>query len=102
MIKITLSDPNDFLVYREGSGGSIEIFDIVVGSTRGVGKGRRLVRMLVERVKGETSLIFALTRESNLVAQQFYRAIGFRKLGILRKFYRDSREDAVAFGMDLQ
>lgn len=36
-------------------------------------------------------------RETNLEAQQFFRAVGFRAEKILREFYRDTDEDAYGF-----
>lgn len=36
-------------------------------------------------------------RESNLVAQQFFRSQGFRALGICRDVYEDTNEDAYLF-----
>jgi len=94
-------DPRDFLVWREGSGGSVEIFDIQVGSERGKGKGRELVRLLREEVGGRSMLIWAITRERNKIAIQFYGALGFRLVGWLRKFYKDTNEDALLYGLDL-
>lgn len=85
MWKLTLESELDFLVYREGSGGSFEIFDIAVGTERGVGKGRRLISML--REKTESALVYAFTRESNVIAQQFYEKVGFTLRGRLSGFY---------------
>lgn len=93
MKKIELNDGQDYLYYREGSGDTVEIFDIAVNSERGVGNGRKLVDTLRSQV--ETHLIFALTRVSNIGAQKFYLKVGFHNLGRLKKFYSD--EDAVMF-----
>lgn len=99
--RITLEDACDFLDYREGSGGTVEIFDIVVGSERGIGRGRRLVQLLIDRVKDQSKLVFAITRNSNAIARLFYRKIGFRRIGTLRSFYPDTGEDAVMYGRDI-
>lgn len=103
---ITLEDQNDFLVYRKGSGRSAEIYDIAVGSSRREGKGRKLVELLLEKVSSETSLVFAITRISNVPAQQFYEALGFRIIGRLHNFYRDGgitahTESAIMYGLDV-
>jgi ribosomal-protein-alanine N-acetyltransferase len=41
-------------------------------------------------------------RETNLPAQLFFRAAGFRAVTVLRDFYRDSDEDAylMQFGLE--
>jgi len=99
MKTLTLEDPADNLIYREGSGGTVEIYDIVVGSERGVGKGRALVKRLLDEVQDRTNLIFAITRASNHRAQQFYAHCGFRFVGSLHSFY--DGEDAIVFGLDV-
>lgn len=89
MQRITLNEI-DFLDYREGSGGTIEIFDIAVMSERGKGVGTELIRLLQERTN--THLISAITRGSNYQARAFYRKNGFIEVR-LPDFYLD--EDAV-------
>ena len=99
MNKIILdNDDRDFLLWRDGSGDTIEIFDIAVGSERGVGKGRRLIELLFEQLHAETR-VFAITRATNLVAQQFYEKLRFDVVGVLRRFYSGNMEvDAVMYG----
>lgn len=100
MGKIILDgDERDFLTYRWGSGKTVEIFDIAVGSERGVGKGRRLVEVLLSRVKHRTHLVFAITRVSNKIAREFYNKIGFQKIGDLINFYEN--ESAVMYGRSM-
>jgi ribosomal protein S18 acetylase RimI-like enzyme len=90
-------DERDFLVYRDGSGGTVEVFDIAVGSERRRGKGRRLLEMLFERLASETR-VFAITRSDNEVAIRFYEATCFDVCGVLRRFYGCRRgTDAVMF-----
>lgn len=89
MQRITLNEI-DHLDYREGSGGTIEIYDIAVMSERSKGIGSELIRLLQERTS--THLIFALTRGSNHQARAFYRKNGFIEVR-LPDFYSD--EDAV-------
>lgn len=87
MTTIYGDDRRDFLVYREGMGGTVELFDIAVMSERGKGIGRKLVNSLIRRVQGEYLEIFAITRISNTVAQQFYEALGFRICARIHNFY---------------
>ena len=89
-------DPRDFLEWQSGSGGSVEITEIAVGSERGRGRGRALVAALLDG-QDPSRLIYAITRETNTVAQEFYRALGFKTCGILRGFYDDG--DAVMFSI---
>lgn len=84
--RITLEDPRDFVDYREGSGHTIEIFDIQVGSERRQGKGRRLLELLFAHLKPETR-VWAITRADNETAQQFYEACQFKTVNVLRRFY---------------
>ncbi len=90
------SDPRDFLEYRDGSGGTVEIFEIVVRSKRRTGIGRALVQSLVDTVQGHTHLIFALMRSSNLIAHDFYQGLGMQVIARLPSFYVE--EDAVMYG----
>lgn len=40
-------------------------------------------------------------RESNVAAQLFFRAQGFRAVSVLRDFYDDTSEDAYAMRYDI-
>lgn len=93
-------DERDFLVWREASGGTVEIFDIAVGSERRVGNGRRMVEMLLETLAGKVHLVWAITRMSNEIAKEFYAGLGFRIIAVLGRFYVE--EDAVLFGKAVQ
>ena len=99
--------PDDFLIYREGSGNTVEIFDIVVNSVRRQGKGRQLVYKLYEMLPRGTNLVWAITRASNQIAQQFYEELNFRVIGVLRNFYNTLDEDgnecvdAIMYGRDV-
>ncbi len=97
-------DSRDFLLYREGSGGTVEIFDIVVGSERRVGIGKKMVYHLLEtKVGPEVKLVWAITRASNFIAQHFYEGLHFRVVGVLRSFYKDEGRivDAIMYGLDV-
>lgn len=104
---ITLDDYRDFLVYRQGMGRTVEIYDICVETDRRKGKGRKLIKRLLENLKDaypDTSMVYAVTRIGNTIAHQFYEALGFRLLGRLHYFYRDSGdqlEHALVYGLDV-
>jgi ribosomal protein S18 acetylase RimI-like enzyme len=118
---LTLTNHFDFITYRQGSGNTVEIFDIQVGTERGEGKGTRLVQKLVRILKEnhpEISLLFAITRENNFIAREFYSSVGFKIISLLPHFYKgenveleeDSRlnflekspeKNAVMYGLEL-
>lgn len=102
---ITLDSPHDYVEYREGSGASLEITNIQVRSERRVGHGRQLIKELVAAADRNTDdtyhLIYAITRESNRIAQQFYLSAGFRVVGVLYNFYPQDKENGVMYGLDL-
>jgi ribosomal protein S18 acetylase RimI-like enzyme len=77
------------LVWRQGSGPTVEIFDIAVeAKARRKGTGRRMVHRLMKTLPPGTKTVWAITRASNLIAQEFYQSLGF--LGSpLQRFYRD-------------
>jgi len=84
----------DFLSYRPGSGTTVEILDIHVDSVRrGEGVGRRMVEELVNRVKEtEVTRVFAITRETNTIAREFYSGIGFHLMVMIPYFYGNDAE----------
>ena len=101
IVRITLNDDaRDFLDYREGSGGTVEIFDIAVGSDRRKGKGRALVSALCAMQRNKNILVWAITRIENRVAQEFYTKLRFHVIGVLYEFYDTGcgRVDAIMYG----
>ena len=88
----------DYLIHRQGSGDTWEIFDLAVKSERGVGIGRSMVEQLLSELPNDVTLVYAITRKSNRIAQEFYKALGFRLIGVLTRFYGD--EDAAMYGVD--
>lgn len=84
--RIELNDGKDYLVYRPAGGGTVEIFDILVGTGRGVGTGTKLINLLIEKEK--PPVITAITRMSNVMAQKFYKKNGFERVP-LPSFYPD-------------
>jgi ribosomal protein S18 acetylase RimI-like enzyme len=105
--RITLdSDTRDFLEWRQGSGRTVEIYDIMVGSHRRQGRGRSLVNMLLgHHLPKGTTLVYAITRIDNIIAKQFYEELRFRLIGSLWNFYKDTGAantvDAVMYGRDV-
>lgn len=98
--------PEDYVEWRQGSGNTVEIFDIVVGSERRKGRGRKMIEKLVNKIHAAEepeTMVFAITRIGNIIAHQFYEACGFRIVGRLHNFYRDENgyESALMYGLDL-
>lgn len=86
--RIQLEHPDDRLDWRQGSGDTIEIFDIQVYSEhRRQGKGRRLIDALQSLCKVKNiRRIWAITRAENFLAQKFYEEMRFVAVP-LRNFY---------------
>ncbi|MFM7043500.1 MAG: ribosomal protein S18-alanine N-acetyltransferase [Planctomycetaceae bacterium] len=75
----------------------------VLRSHRRLGIGMQMLRRLIAKLAPERrSRIVLEVRETNLPAQLFFRAAGFRAVTVLRDFYRDSDEDAylMQFGLE--
>jgi ribosomal-protein-alanine N-acetyltransferase len=63
---------------------------------RGRGLGELLlVAMLDRATELEASIATLEVRVSNLTAQNLYHKYGFRQVGLRRRYYRDSNEDAL-------
>ena len=59
------------------------------------GIGSQMTKKLVSQLSHDRrSRIMLEVRETNLPAQLFFRAVGFRAVSVLRKFYEDTPEDA--------
>jgi [ribosomal protein S18]-alanine N-acetyltransferase len=59
------------------------------------GVGRQMAKKLVGKLSRERrSRVMLEIRETNLPAQLFFRALGFRAISVLRDFYEDTPEDA--------
>lgn len=104
MNRITVAGVGEFLDWRQGSGDTIEIFDIHVPSERRrMGLGRQLVYKLIDHhLPPGTKKVWAITRAKNLIAQQFYEELNFRALP-LRDFYDNYHcVDALMFVRDLE
>jgi ribosomal-protein-alanine N-acetyltransferase len=62
---------------------------------RRMGVARQMIAKLASKLSYDRrSRIMLEVRETNLAAQLFFRAMGFRAVSTLRGFYRDTDEDA--------
>lgn len=67
----------------------------VARSHRRLGIGGRMMEKLIGKLSPERrSRIVLEVRETNLPAQLFFRALGFRAISVLKDFYQDTTEDA--------
>lgn len=67
----------------------------VAREARRWGIGRRMMTKLVGKLAPQRrTRILLEVRETNLAAQLFFRALGFRAIHVLREYYDDSPEDA--------
>lgn len=67
----------------------------VARAHRRLGIGARMMEKLVGKLTPERRSRIALeVRETNLPAQLFFRALGFRATSVLKDFYQDTTEDA--------
>lgn len=63
-----------------------------------LGVGRQMIEKLVGKLSPQRrNRIMLEIRETNLPAQLFFRACGFRAISLLRDFYEDTPEDAYLF-----
>ncbi len=59
------------------------------------GVGRQMIDKLISKLGGQRRTRITLeVRESNLTAQLFFRAAGFKAVAVLRDWYDDAEEDA--------
>jgi ribosomal-protein-alanine N-acetyltransferase len=66
------------------------------------GIGTLLLHHLIDDARSWDKTIITLeVRESNTVAQAFYRGFLFREIGVRRSYYTDNRENAVLMARDL-
>lgn len=67
----------------------------VAADARRRGIGRQMIDKLVGKLSSQRRTRISLeVRETNLAAQMFFRASGFRATNVLHDFYDDSAEDA--------
>jgi [ribosomal protein S18]-alanine N-acetyltransferase len=64
--------------------------------------GSQLIAKLIEKLSQQRrTTITTEVRETNLPAQLFFKSMGFRATGVLRNYYEDTAEDAIAFAYEL-
>lgn len=97
MKRIELNNGLDYLEFREGSGRTIEIFDIAVRSIRRKGVGTNLIgQLLYVRTPKETKNIWAFVRSDNEGAIEFYQALGFKISPMISNFYAPGEHARIA------
>jgi [ribosomal protein S18]-alanine N-acetyltransferase len=84
-----------FMIY-ELHKARLHILNFAVSSRyRRSGIGQQMVAKLVGKLSSQRrNRILLEIRETNLAAQLFFRASGFRAVSVLRDFYEDTPEDA--------
>lgn len=84
-----------FMIY-ELHKSKLHILNFAVSpSCRRVGIGLQMVAKLISKLSSHRRTRITLeVRETNLAAQLFFRAQGFRAVRVLRSYYEDSGEDA--------
>jgi ribosomal protein S18 acetylase RimI-like enzyme len=86
-----------WLVYRLAPGGTAEIVEIEVESTyRRRGVGRELLDTMTAGLPDDVVKVFAFTRATNYIAQDWYEALGFVRHDVT-DFYGDDDRDAVLY-----
>ena len=84
-----------FMIY-ELHKAKLHILNFAVSpACRRAGVGAQMVAKLISKLSSHRRTRITLeVRETNLPAQLFFRAQGFRAMRVLRAYYEDSREDA--------
>lgn len=83
-----------WLDYRLGTGDTAELTNIEVSSKRRrEGVGRTLLARMIAELPPEIATVFAFTAASNITAQAWYQAMGFRMIRAA-DFYSGMGEDA--------
>ena len=60
-----------------------------------------MLNLLLEGCKLDPLLMTLEVRRGNLVAQNLYRKYRFEEVGVRRRYYRDTGEDALLMTVDL-
>jgi ribosomal-protein-alanine N-acetyltransferase len=82
-----------FLVARALAADEREILNLAVAPEfRGKGVARALLDQAFEAFRGS---VFLEVRESNLVAQEFYKSLGFKELSRRKGYYESPPETAI-------
>lgn len=70
------------------------MWDLAVTSEKRKGNGRRLFQLLLERENPR--FVFGFTRQSNINARNFYKALGFTET-FIPKMYEDEGAYLIAY-----
>ena len=83
--------------------GEIHVSTIAVDpAERGRGRGEwLLLNLLLEACQLDPLLMTLEVRQSNVVAQNLYRKYRFEEVGLRRRYYHDTGEDALLMTVDL-
>lgn len=87
-----------FMIY-ELHKSTLRLLNLAVApEVRGTGVGRAMVQRLIDKLSDQKRrFVEAEVRETNLKAQLFFSAAGFRAARMLRKHYDETNEDAILF-----
>jgi len=90
-----------YLVQNVGDEAELHTFAVKPGHRR-----RGIGRMLLEHMMGKarekgTRNIYLQVRPSNAPARALYDELGFKPVGIRRRYYRDNDEDAMVMRLEL-
>lgn len=92
-----------YIIYELQKGRIVIINMAIHASCQRRGIGRAIIGKLASKLRlGHRTRLVAKVRESNLDAQLFFRALGFRATGLERDLYEDSPEDAYVFEYQLE
>lgn len=94
--EVIYGELGEYLEYQKRGDGTVEILDIAVQHGRRQGKGRVLVSQLLRDLAPST-VVYAITRIENEIAQQFWEGVGFTTVNPLRRFYGSDKVDALMY-----
>jgi len=84
-----------YMIYELQKNGLHLLNFAVAPRCRRRGVGRQMAARLIAKLAPQRRTRITLeVRETNLTAQLFFRALGFRAVSVLRGFYEDTPEDA--------
>lgn len=90
-VLVKLDDSRDYLTYRLGPAGTVELLDIAVYGERRQGRGRALLDKMLAQLPEDARTVYAFCRSRNEKAAGFYPRVGFVETALLPRFYIDDR-----------
>lgn len=84
-------------------GGEMELHTLAVSTfmrRKGIAK-RLMLHMMSEAKKMEVRRIFLQVRPSNAAARKMYDGLGFKVIGMRKRYYRDDGENALVMKLDI-